>query len=230
MSRAQEIVAELEKLASPENVIGMQRYGINTAHTLGISIYTLRDIAKEIGTNHQIALDLWDSGIHEARILASMVDDPHLVTPEQMDRWTADFDSWDVCDQVTSNLFDKTPYAYQKVEEWSRRDEEFIKRAAFATIAALAVQDKQADKEKLDPFFEIIEREACDNRNFVKKAVNWALRNLGKRNPELNRRAIETACKIKTLDCRTARWIASDALKELESEKIQARLAKRKKE
>jgi 3-methyladenine DNA glycosylase AlkD len=229
MPSAAEVLTELECLANPGIVDGMKRFGINTDHTLGISIYVLRDIAKRVGIDHQLALDLWGSGIHEARILASMVDDPSLVTEEQMDRWTNGFDSWDTCDQVTSNLFDKTPYAYQKAAEWSLREEEFVKRAAFALIAALAVQDKNATNEQLEPFFEIIYHEACDDRNFVKKAVNWALRNLGKRNAELNRRAIDTASKIKEIDCRSARWIAADALHELESEKVQARITKGRK-
>lgn len=226
MASAREVIAELESLSSPENAAGMSRYGINTTKSFGISIYTLRDIAKRIGTDHALALELWDSGLHDARNLASMVDDPLLVTEEQMDRWVADFDSWDVCDQVTSNLFDKTPFAYKKVYEWAQRDEEFVKRAAFATIAALAVQDKHASDAQLEPFFDLILGASDDDRNFVKKAVNWALRNLGKRNLDLNRRAVETALRIKELDCRSARWIASDALRELQSDKIQARLAK----
>lgn len=228
MVTAADVIAELQSLANPANTAGMARYGINTASSFGISIYTLRDITKRLGTDHQLALDLWQSGLHDARNLASMVADPLQLTEEQMERWVIDFDSWDVCDQVTSNLFDKSPFAYQKVHQWACRQEEFVKRAAFATIAALAVQDKKASNDQLEPFFKLIIDAACDDRNFVKKAVNWALRNLGKRNPELNRRAIETARLLKSMDCKSARWIASDALRELESEKVQARLAKGK--
>lgn len=228
MTEVEAVIAQLESCADPAIVAGMKRYGITPGRALGISIYTLRDIAGRIGTNHPLALDLWDCVLHEARILASMVDDPALVTEAQMDHWVKDFDSWDICDQVTSNLFDKTPFAYAKAIEWARREEEFVKRAAFATMAALSVQHKAATNEQLEPFFEIIVSAACDDRNFVKKAVNWALRNLGKRNLELNHKAIETARRIRELDCRAARWIASDALRELESDKIQARVAKRR--
>lgn len=227
MTHVAAVIAQLENCVDPAVVVGMKRYGITPGRALGISLYVLREIAGRTGVDHSLALDLWDCGIHEAYILASMVDDPALVTEAQMERWVKDFDSWDICDQVTSNLFDKTPFAYSKAIEWAGREEEFVKRAAFATMAALAVQDKAATNEQLEPFFEIIVSAACDDRNFVKKAVNWALRNLGKRNLELNHKAIETAHRIKGLDCRAARWIASDALRELESDKIQARVAKR---
>ncbi len=158
-----------------------------------MSIYELRRVAKGLGRDHDLALALWATGNHEARLLASMVDDPAAVTEAQMEAWAAAFDSWDVCDQVTSNLFDKTPFAYDKVREWSAAPDEWVKRAAFATAAALAVQDKKAADE---PFLEILElcrREAGDDRNFVKKAVNWALRNIGKRNLRLHAAAVATA-------------------------------------
>jgi len=219
----EEIVALLHSLANPTNVAGMARYGINPHNTLGISIYTLRPIAKEIGRDHQLALSLWDTGIHEARILASYIDDPEEVTEEQLERWVADFDSWDVCDQVC-DLFGKTPFAYPKAFEWSARPQEFVKRAGFVLMAELAVHDKQASDEKLEQFLPVIVREATDERNFVKKAVNWALRNIGKRNRRLNEQAIETARQIRTIDSKGARWIASDALRELTGEKVQARL------
>ena len=186
----EEILARLHSLANPANVAGMARYGINTHNTLGISIYTLRPLAKEIGRDHQLALALWDTGIHEARILASYIDDPRQVTEEQLEHWVADFDSWDVCDQVCE-LIGMTPYAYQKVFEWSERAEEFVKRAAFALIAELAVHDKSAPDEKFEQFLPLILRESTDVRNYVKKAVNWALRNIGKRDRRLNGLAIE---------------------------------------
>lgn len=221
---ADAILHHLKSLASPENVAGMARYGINPHNMLGVSIYTLRPIAKEIGSDHALALQLWDAGIHEARLLASYVDDPAQVTEEQMEAWGRDFDSWDVCDQVCG-LFEETRFAWQKAIEWSSRPEEFVKRAAFALMAGFAVHDKQAGDERFEQFFPIIVREASDGRNFVKKAVNWALRNIGKRNRRLNDLAIETARQIQRIDSRVACWIAADALRELASDKIQARLS-----
>jgi 3-methyladenine DNA glycosylase AlkD len=224
MPSPEEILSRLHALANPDNVAGMGRYGINTQDTLGISIYTLRPLAKEIGQDHDLALALWDSGIHEARILASYVDEPARVTDAQLERWVADFDSWDVCDQVC-DLFGKTPFAYQKAFEWSQRQEEFVKRAGFVLMAELAARDKKAPDEKLAEFLPVIARESTDERNFVKKAVNWALRNIGKRNPHLNELAIETAGQIRqTFGSKSARWIAADALRELKGEKVQARL------
>ena len=218
------ILKELESLADPDNVQGMARYGISTKGTLGVSVYELRKMARRIGTDHRLALQLWSSRIHEARILASMIDDAKQVTESQMEEWAGEFDSWDVCDQVCSNLFDKTRYAYSKAVEWSGRDEEFVKRAGFATMAALAVQDKDASDEALMRFLPIIRRESTDDRNYVKKAVSWALRNIGKRNLRLNRAAIETAERIRRIDSKSARWIASDAIRELTSEEKQERL------
>jgi 3-methyladenine DNA glycosylase AlkD len=217
------ILDRLRALANPDNVAGMARYGINTQDTLGISIYILRPIAKEIGRDHALALALWDSGVHEARILASYIDDPLQVTEAQLERWVVDFDSWDVCDQVC-DLFGRTPFAYQKALEWSARNDEFVKRAAFALIAELAVHDKKAPDEKLAQFLPVIAREATDERNFVRKAVNWALRNIGKRDRHLNELAIETAQQIRQIPSKAARWIAADALRELTGEKVQARL------
>jgi len=220
---ADQIIIRLKSQADPAAVEGMVRYGINPENTLGISIPTLRAMAREIGKDHQLAEELWASGIHEARILASIIDDPHRVTEKQMERWVADFDSWDVCDQVCSNLFDRTTFAYQKAIEWSSGEAEFIKRAGFAMMAALAVHDKRAGDERFEPFFPIIVRQATDERNYVKKAVNWALRNIGKRNRHLNTRTIEIARKIEQIDSKVARWIANDALKELTDDRIQSR-------
>jgi 3-methyladenine DNA glycosylase AlkD len=218
-----EVIAKLQSLANPVNVAGMARYGINPINTLGISIYILREIAKEIGKDDALADELWASGIHEARILASYIADPGKTTEERMDRWAADFDSWDVCDQVCG-LFEETPYAYRKAVTWSDRHEEFVKRAAFAIMAGLAVHDKKADNSQFERFFPIIIRESSDDRNFVRKAVNWALRNIGKRNRQLNERAIATAKEIQRIDAKSARWIAADALRELTAEKIQSKL------
>lgn len=220
---ADQIIARLQSLANPANVAGMARYGINPDSTLGVSIPTLRAMAREIGKDHQLAEELWASGIHEARILASIIDDSAQVTEEQMERWVADFDSWDVCDQVCSNLFDKTKFAYPKAVEWSGAEAEFIKRAGFTLMAALAVHDKRAGDERFEPFFLSIVRQATDERNYVKKAVSWALRNIGKRNRQLNTRAIAIAGEIAQIDSQVARWIANDALKELTDERIQSR-------
>ena len=211
-------------MANPANVAGMARYGINPENTLGISIPALRAIAKEIGKDHDLAQELWASGVHEARILAAFIDDPKQVTEAQMEQWVADFDSWDVCDQVCGNLFDRTAYAYPKALDWSSREEEFVKRAGFALMAWLPVHDKKARDEQFEIFFPAILRASTDGRNYVRKAVNWALRNIGKRNRALNQRAIATAQKIARIDSKTAHWIASDALKELTSLAIQSRL------
>ena len=223
-TRYSEILDRLKALSDPKAVEGMARFGINPENTYGVSIPNLRKIAKELGTDHQLAQELWSSGVHEAKILASMIDDPEEVTEVQMERWVKGFDSWDVCDQCCSNLFDKTALAYQKAIEWSAREEEFVKRAGFVLMATLAVHDKKAEDRAFLQFLPVIKRESTDARNFVKKAVNWALRQIGKRNIVLNAKAIETAKEIRELETRSAQWIAADALRELTSEKIQTRL------
>ncbi len=223
-----DILQKLKALSDPEAVAGMARFGINPENTYGVSIPNLRQIAKETGKDHALAQQLWASGIHEARILASMVDDPEMVTEEQMESWVQDFDSWDVCDQCCMNLFEKTGFAYQKANEWSSNDREFTKRTAFVLIARLAVSDKKADDDLFESFFPLIKREAGDNRNFVKKAVNWALRQIGKRNLNLNRKAIQVAEDIQRTDSKSARWIAADALRELTSPAVQERLHAKK--
>lgn len=216
----------LEETGSPENRAGMGRFGINVSQAHGVSVSQLREFAKrEIGRNdHELAAELWTSGIHEARTLAVLIDDPRQVTEAQMNRWVRDFDSWDVCDGACSVLFDKTPFAYDKTREWSDREEEFVRRAAFALMAALAVHDKRADDEAFLQFLPFIKNASLDERNFVKKAVNWALRQIGKRNSRLNTAAVAAAQEIGGLDSKSARWIASDALRELKGEKVQARL------
>lgn len=192
--------------------------------TGGISIYKLRPVAKEIGKDHQLALKLWNSGIHDARLLAVFIEESSLVTGEQMDSWAKDFDSWDICDQACTSLFDSTPHAWKKVYEWAESKEEFVKRGAFSIIAGLAVHDKKAADSKFEDFFPIIKRESTDERNYVKKAINWALRNIGKRNLTLNKKAVKTAREIQKINSKTAKWIANDAIRELTSEKIQNRL------
>ena len=219
-----QIIKKLQSLKNPENVAGMARFGINPNNTYGVSIPTLRKMAKESGKDHSLAQELWASRIHEARILAGFVDDPKLVTAEQMENWVKDFDSWDICDQVCSNLFDRTPFAHKKAIEWSNREEEFVKRAGFVLMAALSVHDKKAQDDEFLIFLPIIKREATDERNYVKKAVNWALRQIGKRNSTLNKKAIETAKEVQKLGSKSARWIASDAIMELTSKSVQENL------
>jgi len=221
-----DVIAKLESLADPETVRGMARFGINPANTCGVAIPALRGMAKEIGQDHALAQQLWKSHIHEARILASMIDDPEMTTEAQMDAWVKDFDSWDVCDQCIMNLFKRTEFAVRRAVEWSSSEPEFVKRAGFVLMACLAVGDKKAADEGFLGFLPLIKRESVDNRNFVKKAVNWALRQIGKRNLNLNRRAIATAEEIQQMDAKSARWIAADAIRELTSEAVQQRLAK----
>ena len=215
-----EILERLRSLSNPDNVKGMGRFGISTRNTLGVSMPELRKLAKEIGKHHDLAQQLWKSGIHEAKIVAGIIDEPGLVTEKQMDAWVKDFDSWDVCDQVCMNLFDKTSFAYKKAVEWSSRQEEFVKRAAFALMASLAVHDRKAEDEAFLKLLPIIKRESTDERNFVRKAVNWALRQIGKRNKDLLGEAIKTAKEIQTLESKSARWIASDALREFKTKQL----------
>lgn len=211
------VLACLRAMGNRANVAGMARFGINPANTLGVSIPALRKLAKELGHDRTLAQGLWASGVHEARILAAFLDDPKLVTEAQMDAWACEFDSWDVCDQVCCNLFNRTPFAYRKAAEWSGREEEFVKRAGFALMAALAWHDKLAGDDALAAFLPLILLGATDERKYVKKAVNWALRQIGKRNPALNQAAIQSAQAIQTIDSPAARWVANDALKELEN-------------
>jgi 3-methyladenine DNA glycosylase AlkD len=213
---ASDVIDLLKEKANPTYRAGMARFGIANGKALGVKIPEVRKLAKLIKKDHALAQKLWDTGIHEAQILASMIDDPKQVTPLQIDNWTKDFTSWDVCDQVCGNLFDRTPYAIEKALEYSKREEEFVKRAGFVLMAALAVHDKKAPDAVFIQFFHIIEREAWDERNFVKKAVNWALRQIGKRNAALRPLAIECAERILLQGSKAAKWIAADALRELD--------------
>ena len=221
-----DVIDELRSKAQSENLEGMTRYGIPPEQRLCIPVPELRKLAKEIGRDHKLALDLWRSGIGEARILAAMIDEPDKLTEEQMEDWVKDINSWDICDQLCMNLFGKNQLAWKKIMDWSEREEEFVKRTAFSLIACLAWHDKKASDVEFLELLPIIVREATDGRNFVKKAVNWALRNIGKRNLNLNKAAVNTAREIQRLDSRAARWIASDAIRELESDAVQNRLTK----
>jgi 3-methyladenine DNA glycosylase AlkD len=222
------ILAKLKTHANPANVAGMAHFGINAKDTLGVSIPILRNMAKEIGKDHALALNLWDSGIHEARILAALVADPKQMTEAEMEYWVKSFDSWDVCDQVCSNLFDKTGLADKKASEWANRPEEFVRRAGFVIMAARSVHDKKAKDETFERYFPLIEKYATDERNFVRKAVNWALRQMGKRNATLNKKCIQISEQLQKLDSKSARWIAKDALRELRSPAVQAKVSKSK--
>jgi len=226
--KIKEILNKLKSLSNPKAIEGMAKFGITPKKAYGVSIPTLRKMAKEIGKNHKLASQLWDIDTRETRILASMIDEPDLVTEEQMERWVRDFDCWEVCDQVCQNLFAHTKFAYKKAIEWSKRKEEFIKRAGFALMAQLAFKDKRASDVKFEKFFSIIKKESTDDRKYVKKAVNWALRQIGKRNLSLNKKAIEVAREIQKINSKTVKWIAQDAIRELTSEKIQERLKKKK--
>jgi len=198
----------------------MARFGINPHKTLGISMPVLRQMAKEIGKNHKLAQQLWDSGIHEAKILAALIDEPKLVTNQQMEKWVRDFDSWDVCDQVCMSLFDKTPFAYQKALKWAKEKKEFVKRAGFAIMAALSVHDKKAKDKDFVKFFPLIKKFSVDERNFVRKANNWALRQIGKRNMYLNKKAIKLAEEIQKINSKSAKWIANNAIRELKAKRF----------
>jgi 3-methyladenine DNA glycosylase AlkD len=219
-----EILKKLKFLSDPKAVEGMARYGINPERNLGVSVSTLRKVAKEIGKDHELAQQLWSTGIRDARMVAALIDEPKLVSEVQMESWVKDFNSWDICDHCCGHLFDKTEFAHQKASEWSNRKEEFVKRAGFALMAWLAVHDKKAENESFLPFLSIIRNESIDSRNYVKKAINWALRNIGKRNLDLNKKAIKTAKEIQKIDSKSAKWIASDALRELTGNKVKKRL------
>jgi len=219
------LLKELKAKANLINVEGMKRFGIQGGEMLGVSLPEIRKMVQ--GTrDHQLALQLWDTRIHEARIMASIVDDPNLITREQMDKWGNDFNSWDVCDQVCTNLVDVSPLANELIIKWSANDREFVRRAAFATIAGVSVHNKIMKNEEFEPYFELIKRYANDDRNFVKKAVNWALRNIGKRNIPLCKRAIAVATQIEQMEGRSARWIARDALRELNQKLSANRIGK----
>jgi len=225
-SLKREVIKKLEELSDPKVAEGIAKYGIKTSKIYGVSIPNLRKIAKEIGKNHRLALALWEINTRETRIIACLIDDPKEVTEEQLETWVSEFDNWEICDQCCSNLFEKTKYAYDKAIEWASRKEEFVKRAGFVLMARLALKGKKIEDNAFEDFFQIIKRESKDEREYVKKAISWALRQIGKRNLELNKRAIEVAKELLKIDSMSAQWIAREALKELTSERIQNKLRK----
>jgi 3-methyladenine DNA glycosylase AlkD len=226
--RKEDVIARLKALSNPGVVEEMARFGINPGKSYGVSTPNLWALAREIGIDHGLAQELWASGIHDARLVAGLIADPKATTGEQMDSWARDFDSWAVCDHCCNQLFARTRYAHDKVVEWSGSDQEYVKRAGFVMMASLVVKDRKAADERFEAFFPLMVREAGDERNYVKRALNTALRTVGKRSSNLNRKAVETAREIGELDSKSARWIASDAIRELTSDSVQKRLQRKK--
>jgi 3-methyladenine DNA glycosylase AlkD len=223
-----DVIASLERLGNRRTRDGMARYGIHSDNALGVTMANMKVLAKRIGRNHDLAVALWDTGVYEARMLASLIDEPARVTSGQMDRWCRDFDNWGICDTVCFHLFDRTPHAWQKVAKWCDRREEFVKRAAFALLWGLTVHDKHADDEPFVEGLRLIEHAATDERHFVKKAVNMALRAVGKRNPALNAAAVALSRRLADSPQAAARWVGKDALRELTSPSVSRRLTARR--
>jgi 3-methyladenine DNA glycosylase AlkD len=219
------VVTELERRGTSHTRNGMARYGLPSDKAFGVAVSTLHQMAKRLGRNHELAAALWETGWYEARMLAAFVDEPSRITAAQMDRWCREFDNWGICDTVCFHLFDRTPHAWRKVEQWAGRRDEFVKRAAFALLASLTAHDKAAGEERFVHGLALIERAAGDERNFVRKAVNWALRCIGKRSFGLNQVAIAVARRLATSDDAAARWVGKDALRELTSVAVSRRLA-----
>ena len=224
MASLQTVLDEMWAVASEDHRVGMARFGIPIERAMGIPVPLLRKMSRVYRNEHELAIELWNSGWHEARILAPMVADPKQTTSELVDRWTEEFDAWDICDQCCQNLFRLTSFAYDKVYEYALREKEFVRRTAFALMATLAVGDKAAEDERFLPFFGLIERTSGDSRNFVRKAVNWALRQIGKRNQRLHREALEVSRRLVSMSDKTAVWIGKDALRELSDPKVMARI------
>jgi 3-methyladenine DNA glycosylase AlkD len=223
-----EVLGKFQHLADPEKRAKLAYFGVQAAIANGVSAPVLHKLAREIGKDHRLANELWACEVHEAKILASLIAEPQKATANEMEVWARAFDSWDVVDTACCYLYAGSKFAWKKAQDWSKRRELFIKRAGFALVAYLSYKDKQSPDEKFVKFLKVIERESDDHRHFVKKAVNWALRNIGKRNQKLNREAIRVAEKLRKRDSRAARWIATDALRELRSEAVQRRLRQNK--
>ena len=224
----QSVLAWLEHTGTKANRDGMARYAIPSDKAFGVSVGALHKHAKTLGRDHELAAALWETGWYEARMLASFIDEPPRVTPAQMDRWARDFDSWAITDTVCFHLFDRTPYAWQKVRQWAAAPSEFVRRAGFALMASLVAHDKAASDDAFLDLLPLIEKGAHDERNFVKKGVNWALRSLGKRNAALNAASVEVARRLAESDAPAPRWVGKDALRELTSPAVRKRLARRR--
>jgi 3-methyladenine DNA glycosylase AlkD len=227
-STANAVLAELFAHTNPENVEGMARFGIVSKNVLGLTTPFIRSLAKIYKGNHPLAMELWNSGVFEARILAAFIANPKQITLPQLNAWAKEFDNWAICDGVCLHFFRKTPYAHQLAQQWSKRKEEYVKRAGFTMMATLAVHDKESGNTVFKNYLTIVKNNSKDERNGVKKAVNWALRQIGKRNLVLNAAAIKTAEAIRKIDSPSARWIATDALRELHSDAVQRRLRLKK--
>lgn len=219
------VISHLKTKAKTENLAGMARFAIGGDKRMGVAVPEMRKLAKEIGKDQQLSLELWKTGIPEAMIAAAMIGVPGEVTEVQMDDWVEDIEFWDICDQTAMNLFEKVSFAEKKIWQWSKSEHEFTKRMAYALIACLAWHDKKATDEFFLKLFPVIKAGSTDERNFVKKAVNWALRHIGKRNKNLNKEALQLAHEIQKIDSKAAKWIATDAIRELESKAIQKRLS-----
>jgi 3-methyladenine DNA glycosylase AlkD len=224
--KTSEVMAELRRLGRPAVVEGMARFGLPSRNALGVSAPKLRTLAKKIGRNQDLSLDLWKTGVPDARVLSALIGDPEKVTRRQMNLWAAEFDSWGVCDACCGVLFVFTPYALEMAFLWTRSEREFVKRAGFVLMAESAIHLKQLSDREFLPMLKAVRLAASDERNFVRKAVNWALRQIGKRNRKLNALSIKEAQEIRKIDSRAARWIAADALRELQSVQVRRRFRK----
>ena len=224
-----EVLAWLERKGTRRNIEGMVRYGVNAPRAFGVTMGTLLTLAKRLGKDHKLSMELWESGWYEARLLAALIGEPAKVTRRQMNAWAADFDNWAVCDTAIFHLFDRTPFAWEKVHQWATSPREFVKRASFWMMATLTVHDKAAHDSQFLALLPLIEQGACDERNFVKKAVSSALRSIGKRSSELNAAAVDSARRLALSEEAACRWVGKDALRELESAKVRSRLARRAK-
>ncbi len=224
--RVREALAWLDRKGTKRNREGLARYGITAPKAFGVAVSAIQQLGKRLGRDHELALALWETGWYEARMLTAFVDEPERVTAAQMDRWARDFDNWGICDTLCFHLFDRTPHAWKKVAPWSRRDEEFVKRAGFALLACLALHDKQTGAAPFLKSLALIERAAGDGRNFVKKGVSWALRLVGRRSPKVYTAAVALARSLAASDDPAARWLGKDALRDLTKPAVARRLAK----
>ena len=216
MKQVKDALESLERMSTKHDYDNLARFGITAKKAFGVSVGNIRALAKRLGRSHELAEALWETEWYEARMLSSFVDDPKLVTPSQMDRWCRDFDNWGICDTLCFHLFDKTPHAWKKIEQWSNKRAEFVKRASFALLASVALHDKKAPDEPFLKSLALIERAASDDRNFVKKGVSWALRGVGKRNAALRSASIALSRRLVDSPDAAARWIGKDALKDLQ--------------
>lgn len=222
-----DVITELERLSSKKYRAGMARFGIPSDNALGVPVGQIQKLGKSIGRDHDLATKLWATGVYEARLLCAFIDDPKCVTPTQMDAWAKDLDNWAVCDTLCFHLFDRTPHAFRKIEQWSKKKHEFVKRAGFALLASIGVHDKETGDAPFAKCLPLIEKGAFDDRNYVKKGVSWALRVVGRRSTSLHAASVVIAKRLSQSDDKAARWVGRDALRELTSAKLKALVAKK---